>query len=82
MSDSTRQPFAVTTKEAARLCGISERHLLKLDDDGKLGPTALRLGNCVRWNVSEIEEWLNAGCPDRERWIAIRQRAAVDSIVG
>ena len=69
-SDAPRLPLAVPTKEAARLCSISERHFLKLDEDDRLG---LRLGNCVRWNVSELNAWLNAGCPHREQWEAMKE---------
>lgn len=73
MSESKQAPLAVTTKEAARLCSISERHFLNLDENGRLGPRAIRLGNCVRWSVAEIRDWMNAGCPERSRWDAMRQ---------
>ncbi|MCA9047188.1 MAG: hypothetical protein KDA89_00570 [Planctomycetaceae bacterium] len=72
MSDQ-RAPLAVDTKEAARLCSISERHFLKLDEDDRLGPRSLRLGTCVQWNVAELTAWLNAGCPHREQWEAMRE---------
>ena len=70
-SEHQRHPFAVDTKEAARLCSVSERHFIKLNDEDLLGPKPVRLGTCVRWNVDELRAWLKAGCPHRERWEAI-----------
>lgn len=71
-SETQCPPLLVDTKEAARLCSISERHFAKLDQDDQLGPTSLRLGSCVRWNVAELTEWLNSGCPCRERWRVLK----------
>lgn len=68
MTQPVQPPLAVNTTEAARLCSISIRHFLKLDSEGRLGPTCLRLGSSVRWNVAELAAWLNAGCPDRSQW--------------
>lgn len=69
------EPLAIDTKEAARLCSISERHFINLDEEGLLGPRAVRLKSSVRWVLSELREWLNAGCPNREKW---DQRKAED----
>lgn len=73
-----RQPLAVDTSEAARLCSISVRHFLKLDAEDRLGPACLRLGASVRWNVAELTDWLNAGCPDRENWQSMKNTSSGD----
>src|SRR5689334_22308525 len=35
-------------------------------------PMKLGLGNCVRWNVLELLDWVEAGCPRRTQWIEMR----------
>ncbi len=35
-------------------------------------PCRLGLGNCLRWSVLELLEWVEAGCPRRTQWIKIR----------
>lgn len=61
------EPLAVDAAEAARLLGISLRHLRGLDASGRL-PRPIRLGRAVRWSVAELREWLAAACPARDRW--------------
>lgn len=46
---------------------------------GKL-PCPVRLGGrVVRWDVVELHRWIDAGCPSRERWLAIRAATAPPS---
>jgi predicted DNA-binding transcriptional regulator AlpA len=37
-------------------------------------PTKLGLGNCARWNIIELLDWVEAGCPRRAQWMAMRGR--------
>ena len=60
-------PLAVDAKRVADLLGCSKRHIRRMNAAGKL-PAPKRIGGCVRWSVSEIEAWLEAGCPDRAMW--------------
>lgn len=69
---SSEQPLTVTAREAARLLGISERHLWTMLHDGRLGPQPMRFGRAVRWNRAEIEAWLSAGAPSRDDWQSSR----------
>lgn len=69
--------LVVDAIELARLLDMSVRTIRRLDCSGKL-PRPVRIGGAVRWLVAEIEAWLAAGCPDRQRWEAIRgSKAAV-----
>jgi predicted DNA-binding transcriptional regulator AlpA len=43
----------------------------KLPDPIKIG------GNVLRWRLDEVDAWIDAGCPDRETWNAMRQAACV-----
>ena len=65
------EPIVVRGKELARLLGISLVSVRRMDSAGLL-PKAIRLGGCVGWRVDEIKDWLQAGSPDRVRWIAIQ----------
>jgi len=61
------QELAADAKGAARLIGVSERLWRRLHAEGKV-PRPIRLGKRVLWSVAELERWLAAGGPDRERW--------------
>ena len=64
--------LALSAAEVAKLLGISERHLWALNSSGRL-PRPVRLGRAVRWNLAELRGWLDAGCPERSRWEAMRK---------
>jgi predicted DNA-binding transcriptional regulator AlpA len=64
-------PLVVDAKRLARLLGCGLRTLRAWDSAGKL-PAPIRIGRCVRWRVSEIRAWLDAGAPDRETWERIK----------
>ena len=64
-------PLAFSAQQLADRLGASLRHIRRLDSAGKL-PKPVRLGRSVRWPVTEIESWLGAGAPDRQRWQAMR----------
>ena len=65
-------PLAFSAQQLAERLGVSLRHMRRLDSAGKL-PKPVRLGRSVRWPVTEIEGWLKAGAPDRQRWQAMRR---------
>lgn len=71
-NEGFNQTKLLTTQQAAKLCGISERHFLTLDQRGELGPERVRLGSSVRWNHAELTDWMNRGCPKREQWSMIK----------
>ena len=63
------RPVALTAnaKQVAVMLGVSVRQVWRLHATGRL-PRAIRLGNCVRWRRAEIEAFVEAGCPTREKW--------------
>ena len=75
MSNNTQtqssERLAIPASEAAKLLGISERHLWALNTSARL-PRPIRLGRSVRWNRAELEAWLVAGAPRRDRWEQIK----------
>ena len=63
------QPPALTTTAGgvARMLHVSIRQVWRLNKIGRL-PSPVRLGNCVRWRVDEIRDFVKAGCPSRQEW--------------
>lgn len=51
--------------ELARLLGISERSIWRLQSKGHL-PPSIRLAGSIRWRRGEVEAWVDAGCPMAE----------------
>lgn len=49
--------------------------LYRDDAAGRL-PTGLKIGGSKRWRYSEIIDWVNAGCPIRSVWEAMRDGKA------
>ena len=64
---ATSDVMAVDASRLAELLGLSLRTVRRLDSSGKL-PRPVRIGGAVRWRLSEITRWLEAGCPDRAEW--------------
>jgi excisionase family DNA binding protein len=64
----------VSDRDAAAMLAISRAHLHRLRAAGKL-PPAVRLGRAVRWRRTEILAWIEAGCPPRAEWDAMRAAA-------
>lgn len=75
MSTSTNPPaterLALAAPALAKLLDISERHLWASHAAGRI-PRPLRLGRSTRWNRAEIQAWLDAGAPARDRWEQMR----------
>ena len=59
----------VDVKTAASLLNVSPRTLFRLNDLQAI-PEPVRFGRLVRWQLAEILEWLDAGCPSRKHWSA------------
>jgi predicted DNA-binding transcriptional regulator AlpA len=58
-------PLLVDATTAARMCSLSRRYWLQLDNAGKI-PLPIRFGKRKLWSVAELEEWVKAGCPSRD----------------
>lgn len=72
MNDSA---LLIDAKEVAQLLGIGRSLFYEMHSSGRLGPLPIRLGRAVRWQRSEIQAWVNAGCPGRVKWLAMRKGA-------
>ncbi len=50
----------------AEMLNCSTSHVWRLRDSGRM-PAPIKLGALVRWRLSDIEEWIAAGCPSRRK---------------
>ena len=66
--------LAVDAAGFAKLINVSLRHLNALNSSGRV-PRPIRFGRSVRWSISEIEAWLDAGAPSRDVWETMRSAA-------
>ena len=64
------RPLVVDTLGVAHLLGLSERTVRALNASGRL-PRPLSLGGRRLWSRRELEEWVDAGTPGRDRWEAL-----------
>ena len=69
----TAEVRLVDARVAASLCGISARFWHQLDSAGKV-PKPLKLGRRCLWALSELDDWIAAGCPERGQWAQMRQK--------
>lgn len=63
--------LAISARELAEMLNVSLRQVWRLNSAGKL-PKPIRLGGSVRWKRAEIQQWFEAGCPDRKVWDAMK----------
>lgn len=66
------EALLVGAKELARLLAISEATLLRRDAEGDLGPEGIKWGGRRLWPVAEVREWVVAGMPSRDKWLALK----------
>ena len=65
------EPILVDARGAGALCGKCERTWRAWDAQGHI-PTAIRIGRSTLWSVDELRDWVDAGCPERTIWHALR----------
>jgi len=58
------EPLLVGAEVAAKMCGVSKRYWLQLDNQGKI-PQPIHLGKRRLWGVEGLREWISKGCPSR-----------------
>lgn len=71
-AETTIEPLLLDATTAAGLCGVSRRTWFSWQSCGAIPAAVLRRGRVVRWRREEIEAWVAAGCPARDRWQAMK----------
>ena len=72
MTTKPAKSIMVGKIEAAKLCGVGKTLWNELVASGRT-PEPVRLGRRVLWLREELVEWCENGCPNREKWQAMRQ---------
>lgn len=76
------KPIFITDCKVAEKLGVSQHTFRSYHENG-LAPSAVRIGpRFVRWNESEIDEWIAAGCPSRDEWEQLKAGTAEGATVG
>lgn len=65
----------LTVQEVAARLGVSSRQVWKLAASDRL-PAPVRLARSVRWRESDIQRFIELGCPSREQFEAARAAGA------
>lgn len=68
------QRLAINAEQAAELCGVSRSSWDEMTSAG-LTPSPIKLRSRSVWPVAELEDWLAAGAPRRDKWLAMRDAA-------
>ena len=64
------EPALLRRPDAARMMGMGQSTLDRHDAAG-LVPEAKKIGGVKAWSVLEIRAWIEAGCPDRAKWVPL-----------
>ena len=70
-------PLMLDAEQSAALCGIAVSSWHKWRASG-LVPAPVRISRRVFWRRIELEAWIAAGCPSRDRWDAMSKEAHRD----
>jgi len=66
------QPLLLSATDAASLIGIGRSLFWSMHSAGKV-PLPVGLGKRRLWRRSELERWVDAGCPARSQWEAMKE---------
>ena len=59
--------------ELGDLLGVGKSTIWSWHSAGRI-PQPVHIGGTTRWRQEEIEDWLEAGAPPREKWMVARDR--------
>jgi prophage regulatory protein len=72
MTESTSKNIQnMSAKTLGQVAVLSTRTIWRLRSAGKL-PKPIRIGGAIRWRASDIELWLENGCPDQKTFEQIK----------
>jgi len=71
--DTQLAPLLLPAEQAAAMIGVGRSHFYAMHSSGRLGPMPVRLGKRSLWRRDEIQNWVAADCPARQRWQAMKE---------
>jgi predicted DNA-binding transcriptional regulator AlpA len=69
--DAQVEPLLLSVGKLASLLNISINRVWELQASGQLGPQPVSLDGQPLWRRSEVKDWIDAGCPRRDRWLEL-----------
>jgi len=69
-----QKPRLIAALELAQMIGTSVRTVMRYRADGRL-PAAVDIAGLIRWRLTDIEQWLELGCPDQKSFDDMVQAA-------
>ncbi len=66
-ADTQTEALLLSPEDVADLLDIGRSTLYRLSSAGKV-PRPVKVGRSTKWRRREIEAWIAAGCPPRNRW--------------
>lgn len=69
---STALPPLMSAEDTAKVLDVARSTVYSWDQSGLI-PGPVRIGARTFWRGSELEAWIAAGCPCRERWKILRK---------
>src|SRR5262249_1364356 len=70
---ASQETLLVPADVAGPMCGRSEASWWR-DHAANRVPVPISLGGRTLWRVRELRDWVEAGCPDRRTWEAMRRQ--------
>jgi predicted DNA-binding transcriptional regulator AlpA len=67
----TIEPLLLSAGQAAAICGVSRSLWWSMHSSGQI-PLPVKLSGRTLWGRAELERWINARCPSREKWLLIK----------
>ena len=55
----------LTVGAVAQILNLSKRTIHRLNCTGKI-PSPVKISGSIRWRQSDIDHWIDLGCPDRK----------------
>lgn len=69
----SEQQLMVGATQAARMLSISRTLFLSMASSGELGPKSVKFGRRRLWSVADLEKWIAADYPGRDRWVQMQE---------
>jgi len=65
LKGDTMSEKLLKANEVAQTVNVSKRTIHRLNCAGKI-PCPIKINGSIRWRQSDIDLWIELGCPDRE----------------
>jgi excisionase family DNA binding protein len=67
------EPLLLSVEDVARALNVSIRKIQSMNSAGMLPLPIHSFGRRVLWSRVELEQWVSAGCPNRQKWEILKK---------